>query len=902
MEPNDRSGLLSVGDEDVGLVLLGVEGRILEVCPNAERILGSNASVFRGQRIEEILGPSEPVNRNAEGEGRGDPAAKRPPVAPQDGKLRVEVRYLGDAPADSREAVLLVSGPRSEDGRSRNRVLGRLTVATPLMLFVLEPPARLVLWMPRTTAKEIGLDADSLGEEAGRFLARTLHPADVDTVLAQLLGKDLPDAVLPMPVSFRVLQKDGAWRAVKNHPALVWRRDSGQIRWIFGVVEDALPDLPRVGEDRSGRILGGVSEAANALLSLGDLAEAVPQALRAFVRSMEAEAATVWRFRKDEILRMPVAEAAWEWCAPATAVVSSVGLLQELPFDGKMGRWYSSLANGQEMSGVVGWLPEEQEREFEKRGVLSALAIPISVHSATWGCLELAEGRSRRIWDTADRDAARVLASHLGHAIGRAGADRRLRTLSRAVQQSPAAILIADARGSIEYVNPRFTEDTGWPAEEIVGEDPAFLASRQVAPRLFEQLLQVVRSGSEWRGELCHETPAGLQRWFDVSMSPVRDSTGRTTHFVVIEEDVSARRQVEETLRAGSERYRFLFDSVPALVWLTDSTGACLGVNRRWLEFTGWNEAAAAGDGWLLAVVPEDRGVVSSAVRTALEGLRPFRLECRLRANGGAAVWHLLTVEPVLGPKGVCEGLLGACVDIGAVKESERALLASREELRALTLRLVSVREEERRLLARELHDGVGQALTCLSLDLSSLDRSLGDRQPDLAKRLSVLAQEVVDALADVRDLARRIRPVALDVGLVAALEGELKAFGRRSGIAWELCASDELEIDPERSLALFRFVQEALTNVVRHAAARAVRVALAHEGGCLRLEVADDGRGVGPSLSGKGGGLGLVGLRERVAPWGGSIRLEPNDPAGTRAVAEIPFGGAVESEREVNP
>ncbi len=803
MKPNGRSGSPPAADEEVGLALLGVEGRILEVCPTGEKLLGSRASDLRGQRIEEVLGASVPVDRGDGSDSGGDPSRKLSPGLARDGKLRVEVRYLGNAPADSREAVVLVEGSRGGDGPPQDRVLGRLTVASPLILFILEPPFRLVLWMARTTAEAIDIEADSAGEGAERFFARTLHPADVGTVLAQLHGKDLPGAVLPMPASFRIRQRDGSWRAVRNHPALVWRRDSGQIRWLFGVVEDSVSSARQLDEDRSGRILGGVSEAADALLSAGDLAVTAPEALRAVVRAIDADSATVWRFRKDEILRMPVAEATWEWCAPATAIVSSVERLQELPFDGRMARWFSSLANGQEMSGMTGWLPETEEGDFAGRGILSALAIPIRVHASTWGFLELVDGRSRRDWDPADRDAARVLASHLGHAIERAAADHRLRTLSRAVQQSRSAILIADRRGVVEYVNPRFAEETGWPEEEILGEDSAVLVSRQIASRLLEQLLEAVRSGQEWRAELCQETRTGLLRWVDVSISLVRDGTGRTTHFVLIAEDVTERRESEETLRAGKERYQFLFDSVPALVWLADAVGACTGVNRRWRELTGRDEAAAAGDGWLCAVHCEDREAVREAVRTALDGSKSIRVECRLQADGGMACPHLLTVQPILGSSGSCEGLLGACVDIGAVKESERALLSSREELRALTLRLVSVREEERRLLARELHDGVGQALTGLSLELSSIERSLGDRQPDVAKRLGLLSQEVVDALADVRDLARRIRPAALDFGLVAALEGELKSFARRSGLAWELDASERLEIDPERSLAM---------------------------------------------------------------------------------------------------
>lgn len=883
-------------ENDVGLVLLGVEGRILEVCPTAERILGSSALELRGRKIEEVLSRGERATGRTQAGTPGSLAANGPESPTRDRGMRVEVRYLGNAPAVSREAVLLVAGRPGKGGQSPPLVLGRLTVASPLMLFVLEPPARLVIWMDRTTAEEIPLEADSVGEEAGQFLARNLHPADVATVLAQLHDKDLPDAILPMPANFRVRQRDGSWRSVRNHPSLVWRRDAGQIQWLFGTIENSLPDPRQVDEDRSGRILGGVAEAASALLSIGDLSGTAPQALRAVVRAIDAEAATVWRFREDEILKMPVAEVSWEWRAPASSVVSSVDLLQELPFDGGMARWLSSLANGQEVSGVAGWLPEAEERDFGGRGVLSALAVPIRVHASTWGFLEVAEGRVRRNWDPADRDAARVLASHLGHAIERAGAGRRLRTLFRAVHQSPATILIADTRGTIEYVNPRFTQETGCPGEEILGEDPAVLVSRQIAPRLFERLLSVVRDGDEWKGELRHETPDGLQRWFDVSMSPVRDGLGQTTHFVVIGEDVTGRRQGEETLRSERERYRFLFDSVPALLWLADSSGACLGVNRRWVEFTGRDEAAAAGDGWLLGVCPEDREPVRTEVRRALGGSGPVRVECRLQAVEGAAVWHLLTVVPILGAGGSCDGLLGACVEIAAAKETERELVSSREELRALTLRLVSIREEDRRLLARELHDGVGQALTGLSLELASLCRSAGPGQPEVAKRLSLLSQEVAEALADVRDLARRIRPAALDVGLVAALEGELRAFERRSGLGWELNASEELEIDPERSLALFRFVQEALTNVVRHAEARAVRVTLADLDGSLRLEVADDGRGVDPATFACRGGLGLVGLRERVAPWGGSVRLEPNVPSGTRAVAEIPSVGSPSS------
>jgi PAS domain S-box-containing protein len=446
------------------------------------------------------------------------------------------------------------------------------------------------------------------------------------------------------------------------------------------------------------------------------------------------------------------------------------------------------------------------------------------------------------------------------------------------VEQSPSAILIADSTGEILFVNPRFTELSGCSAEEVLGRRATVLASREIARRLFEKLADAVREGADWRGEIFDETRASGRYWREVRISPTRDTEGRA-HYVVTEEDVTVRRRAEEILRGERERYRFLFDAVPALVWRVDGAGACVDVNRTWCDYTGQEAGTAEGDGWLEGFGLEDRIAVRSAVQAALSAPRSFHLESRLRRRDGAEKWHLVAVEPVPGSKAGYEGLLGVCVDLSAVKETERALLASKEELRALTSRLVSVREEERRSLARELHDGVGQALTGLSLELASIDRNVEADRPEVSQRLQLLSKELADTLADVRDLARRIRPAALDVGLVAALEGELKAFGRRSGISW--------------------VAQEALTNVVRHADARNVSVTLAVRAGAFVLEVVDDGRGVDAAVAGARGGLGLVGLRERVAPWGGSVRLDPNRSGGTRAILEIPSREASPSGSE---
>jgi len=551
-------------------------------------------------------------------------------------------------------------------------------------------------------------------------------------------------------------------------PTLVWRRECGRVRRLAGVVEDREPALNAEAEDRSVRVLAGVSEAADALLSVGDLEQRITPALEAVGRAIEAEAGVVWRFDRDEILLARVARARWEWRTESTGIRPSAEIRHELLVDGPLARWLRPIAHGRERAGITSLMPAVERRHFEERGIPAVLAVPILVHARTWGFVELAGGRWAGVGGPPERDAARILARHLGHAIERDAAERRVRTLSRAVEQNPSAILIANARGTIEYVNPGFLETNGLRGEKVIGEDPVVLASRGLAPRVMSLLLDCIRRPAPWRGELSEEMRSGPPRWLRVSLTPVRDGGGRATHVVVIEEDVTAAR------------------------------------------------------------------------------------------------------------------------------DSARELLASKEHLRALTARLVSVREEERRMLSRELHDGIGQALTGLAIGLQTLERSHGGLDPDVSGRLRSLAREVSDALADVRDLARRIRPAALDVGLGPALQGELRAFAKRSGLEWRLESPEEIEVDPDRSLAAFRFVQEALTNVVRHATgARRVLVRLRTDRQVLRVDVEDDGRGIDASPLADGGGLGLLGLRERVAPWGGCLRLEPVDPSGARAVVEIPLGEA---------
>ena len=202
--------------------------------------------------------------------------------------------------------------------------------------------------------------------------------------------------------------------------------------------------------------------------------------------------------------------------------------------------------------------------------------------------------------------------------------------------------------------------------------------------------------------------------------------------------------------------------------------------------------------------------------------------------------------------------------------------------------RVVEAQELERRRLARELHDETGQALTSILLGLKALEEKLDDAGSRAAA--AELRELVVTTLQDVRRLAVELRPSALDdFGLVAALERLSASFSEQTGIKidFETALGDE-RLPAEVETALYRIVQESLTNVVKHARARRVSILLARRNGAIKAVIEDDGQGFDPAAS-PSAGFGLVGMRERLALLGGRLEVESSGDTGTTIAAEVP-------------
>jgi two-component system, NarL family, sensor histidine kinase UhpB len=234
-------------------------------------------------------------------------------------------------------------------------------------------------------------------------------------------------------------------------------------------------------------------------------------------------------------------------------------------------------------------------------------------------------------------------------------------------------------------------------------------------------------------------------------------------------------------------------------------------------------------------------------------------------------------------------------MDVTERRRAEESLRKSHGELRALSERLRTVREEERARIAREMHDEVGQALTALQMDVAWLEKKLpssasASRETLLAK-LRSMAELIDRTTASVQRIATDLRPGVLDeLGLPAALEWYVREFEGRAGIACRIRSNlDGAELDPERATAVFRILQEALTNVARHAGATEVEVHLSADDKRLVLEIKDNGRGVSEDRIAEGRSLGLLGMRERALSLGGDVSIRGDPGHGTLVTLTIP-------------
>jgi PAS domain S-box-containing protein len=353
--------------------------------------------------------------------------------------------------------------------------------------------------------------------------------------------------------------------------------------------------------------------------------------------------------------------------------------------------------------------------------------------------------------------------------------------------------------------------------------------------------------------------------------------------------EIAERKLAAEAVKQAEDRTRLIIDTIPTMAWSLGPDGGLEFLNQRWLDYTGLSLEEAIEEP-TRTVHPEDlsgaveKWLVVKAISEVYED------EIRLRRADGEYRWFLVRVAPLLEEQGNIVKWFGASVDIEDRRRAEKNLEEANRQLKLLSRRRVKVQEEERRHLARELHDEIGQALTAAKINLQA-----AMEEPDHAKskRIHETTAILERLLGQVRQISLNLRPSTLDdLGLVPALRSLLDEQGRLASVAVRFSAKNMPEnLDPEIQTTCFRIAQEAITNAVRHARATQIRVELSQENGNVRLQIRDNGTGFdAESAQAQTIGLGLVGMKERAALVGGRTRIMASRGKGATVDVTLPL------------
>ncbi|SEK14234.1 hybrid sensor histidine kinase/response regulator, partial [Paraburkholderia diazotrophica] len=351
-----------------------------------------------------------------------------------------------------------------------------------------------------------------------------------------------------------------------------------------------------------------------------------------------------------------------------------------------------------------------------------------------------------------------------------------------------------------------------------------------------------------------------------------------------LQAQIDERRRADARLQASEARFRAIVETSPVPLCITSMpAGRILYTNEPLRELFGMDEGMSAHIADFYAD-PAERDHLIGHLRT--EGsLR--NVEVQFRRPDGTQFWAMATAR--VATYDDSPAIYVGLNDITGRKQMEQELVESREQQRELSAYMEAIREEERKRIAMEIHDELGQLLTALKMDVSLLKMRL-TQDPEAMKKTDDMRELVEGTIWMVRNVASHLRPAALNFGIVSALEWLVDEFNRRNAIPCELhIVGGEPALSDAHATAVFRIVQASLTNITRHADATRVDVTLISTAEELELHVRDDGRGFDQQVVRRDYSYGLLGMNERARLIGGSLSIGSTPGAGTTVSIHIP-------------
>jgi PAS domain S-box-containing protein len=489
----------------------------------------------------------------------------------------------------------------------------------------------------------------------------------------------------------------------------------------------------------------------------------------------------------------------------------------------------------------------------------------------------------------------------------RRGKSSRAR-LAAIVDSSDDAIVSKNLNGIITSWNRSAERIFGWSASEAVGQPVTIV----IPPELHHEEVEIMkklRAGERIEHfETVRITKAGRRFNVSVTISPVKDIRGRIIGASKIARDITELKQIEAASRINEERIRAAFSQTYSFLVFVTKDGTITEANRASIEGCGFTREEVIGrkfwEPWWSSLPDEARKLEQSVARAAAGEI--VREECHYCMRDPSVVLYAdRTVSPVRDESGRVVMLVASGIDMTEQKalrdQLEQRVRArtyelerSNTSLRELSGRLLQMQDDERRRIARELHDSIGQLLAALSMNIATVSLEKRKLTP-VAQSCNDENEALVMRVSDeIRTLSYLLHPPLLDeIGLESALKDYVDGFAARSKIAVRLEVSADFgRLSKEAEIALFRVVQECLTNIHRHSGSATAAIRISRENGVVSLEVKDDGKGIPAEkltqVNASGTvGVGFRGMRERLRQLGGSLEVR-SDERGTTVAATL--------------
>ncbi len=555
------------------------------------------------------------------------------------------------------------------------------------------------------------------------------------------------------------------------------------------------------------------------------------------------------------------------------------------------------------------YMTARQSREYADAGDIDLhgstagawLGAPLVANEELIGVLRLVNHTDPDPYTADDVVTLTYVANQMALAIDRRRThdelDSERRLFQTLMEHSPDSIYFKDDEGRFTRVSRVSAERMGArDPKEVVGKTDRDFYPKELAETLIDQEAEIFGTGRPLVDHLERYLPEGGEEiWSLISKMPLRDEQGRVTGLVGINRRVTDLVQTQDALREEQRLFKGLMDNIPVLICLKDTESRFLRVNGVCAKALGLaSEEDAVGlsdtDIFHAAEARRYRTEEEVVMRTGVPILG------RIQADG-AGSWVSTTKAPLRDESGEVVGLIAVNRDVSEAMRAQEALRESETQRTQLLEQMIAVQEEERARISRELHDQVGQELTSVLIGLRVIEAA--DTTEDAAGQAKVLREVTANTLEDVRQIAFDMRPSSLDdLGMETALRRDLELLSRNAGFeaTFRSTNPDDLSLPTEMEVGIYRIVHTALTNIVRHADAQRVDVALqtrrVRHGGCsVSVIIQDDGKGfdVDAVLAGPvEGRFGLLSMQERARLMGGEVTVESIVGEGSSVLIEV--------------